>query len=56
MYQMVFNAVDRADQVIADWTVSFKTGRLYMQLFFRAVDTAVHISAATLLHQQGQFY
>lgn len=35
-------SLDRADRTIADWTVSFKTGRWYMQLFFRAVDTAVH--------------
>jgi len=41
-YQEYMDAVDRGDRCIADWTVSCKTGRWYMQLFFRAIDTVVH--------------
>ena len=41
-YQAHMNGVDRKDRAVADWTMSIRTARYYLRIFFWAVDTSIH--------------
>jgi hypothetical protein len=49
-YAKHFNAVDRNDRDLADYTASLRTNRWYLRVFFWLLDRVVHQLYVTLIY------
>jgi hypothetical protein len=49
-YSSTYNGVDRKDRETSDWTISVKSHRWYLRLYYRMVDAAIHSSHLLVVH------
>jgi hypothetical protein len=43
-YASAYNGVDRKDRDTSDWTISVKSHRWYLRLYYWMIDAAIHSS------------
>jgi hypothetical protein len=49
-YSKHYNGVDRLDRANADWTVSVRTNRFYLRIFFWQFDATIHLMYIIVIH------
>jgi hypothetical protein len=49
-YSSTYNGVDRKDRDTSDWTISVKSHRWYLRLYYWMVDAAIHSSYLLVVH------